>query len=533
MASSIAQQRSYRNRPIEVTQQLAIVRDPNAINEDQIVSREVSHAHKQLDKENEEVLTKENEKTKQQEIPIPEVLKVGTRYEKDYKADYEQDERYLRSRVTAGRPELETPTAADGVEYDLDNDDEDWLKEYNNSNKGSKDEKGKKSNNDDANNNSSKKEHVPLDEDDFEKMLWKLELACGEANERVLAVTAQQAQEKGSALSYQDRCAALASTSNLPKDSAVEVLAEIVNKQAVIVAVYEYWVEKRKRTQKPCLRRLQPPPAPNDTNPFNVFRPREKIHRPQTRRRRENDVAGYEKLQRARDSLVVARAALQLTLRREIRKHEIFEVERAAQKLLIDLRHEPKSEMERIEKEAKVEDEERAKKELPELPVKGKNVSLCDGKLEIFKANDNNWAIVTEPDESEIIAANKREKQALLNKNKRSRQQQKEAAEDAKKSKAGKEMVYEPPPEIPDIEMLFAKVPLGSALRGFQLPLGQLKDRCKARVGRCGRVIFDRKDPISREAYYCEEDDEDSLDLNNNGSSDDWYANFDPYAFLY
>ena len=51
MASSIAQ-RSYRNRPIEVTQQLAIVRDPNAINEDQIVSREVSHAHKQLDKEN-------------------------------------------------------------------------------------------------------------------------------------------------------------------------------------------------------------------------------------------------------------------------------------------------------------------------------------------------------------------------------------------------------------------------------------------------------------------------------------------------
>ena len=91
---SIAQ-RSYRNRPIEVTQQLAIVRDPNAIAEDQIVSREVSHAHKQLDKENEEVLTKENEKTKQQEIPIPEVLKVGNRYEKDYKANYEQNDRYF------------------------------------------------------------------------------------------------------------------------------------------------------------------------------------------------------------------------------------------------------------------------------------------------------------------------------------------------------------------------------------------------------------------------------------------------------
>lgn len=29
---------------------------------------------------------------------------------------------------------------------------------------------------------------------------------------------------------------------------------------------------------------LQPPPPVNDTNPFNVFRPREKIHRPHTRR---------------------------------------------------------------------------------------------------------------------------------------------------------------------------------------------------------------------------------------------------------
>ena len=166
---SIAQ-RSYRNRPIEVTQQLAIVRDPNAIAEDQIVSREVSHAHKQLDKENEEVLTKENEKTKQQEIPIPEVLKVGNRYEKDYKANYEQNDRYLRSRVTAGRPELETPPTEDGVEYDLDNDDEDWLKEYNSKgNKGNKEEKGKKGNNSEG---VSKKEHVPLDEDDFERMLW-------------------------------------------------------------------------------------------------------------------------------------------------------------------------------------------------------------------------------------------------------------------------------------------------------------------------------------------------------------------------
>ncbi len=44
-------------------------------------------------------------------------------------------------------------------------------------------------------------------------------------------------------------------------------------------AVYEYWLDKRKRLGKPALRRLQPPPAVTDPNPFNVFRPREKLHR--------------------------------------------------------------------------------------------------------------------------------------------------------------------------------------------------------------------------------------------------------------
>ena len=44
-------------------------------------------------------------------------------------------------------------------------------------------------------------------------------------------------------------------------------------------AVYAFWLEKRKRSGKPALRRLQPPTAVTDPNPFNVFRPREKLHR--------------------------------------------------------------------------------------------------------------------------------------------------------------------------------------------------------------------------------------------------------------
>ena len=37
-------------------------------------------------------------------------------------------------------------------------------------------------------------------------------------------------------------------------------------------AVYNYWVEKRKRTGKPHIRRLWAPTSASDQNPFNVFR---------------------------------------------------------------------------------------------------------------------------------------------------------------------------------------------------------------------------------------------------------------------
>lgn len=49
------------------------------------------------------------------------------------------------------------------VEYDLDNEDEDWLAVYNSNG------------------------HVKLSSDKFEKMLFKLEVACSEANLRMLA----------------------------------------------------------------------------------------------------------------------------------------------------------------------------------------------------------------------------------------------------------------------------------------------------------------------------------------------------------
>ncbi|KAH7661368.1 Enhancer of polycomb protein [Dioscorea alata] len=65
----------------------------------------------------------------------------------------------------------------------------------------------------------------------------------------------------------------------------------------VFQSVYNYWKEKREQWQKPILRRLQPPSPVNDSNPYNVFRPREKFHRHHTRRtqRRENNAQSFDK----------------------------------------------------------------------------------------------------------------------------------------------------------------------------------------------------------------------------------------------
>lgn len=46
---------SFRARPIDINQSLAIVRE--VLDDEQAITREVDHAHKNLDKDNEEVST--------------------------------------------------------------------------------------------------------------------------------------------------------------------------------------------------------------------------------------------------------------------------------------------------------------------------------------------------------------------------------------------------------------------------------------------------------------------------------------------
>jgi enhancer of polycomb-like protein len=76
--------------------------------------------------------------------------------------------------------------------------------------------------------------------------MWKLERACGDANDVASAERAAEATEKGQIISYQDKCAMAASTKALPKAKAIELLEEVSGRPALLDAVYEYWANKRK-----------------------------------------------------------------------------------------------------------------------------------------------------------------------------------------------------------------------------------------------------------------------------------------------
>ena len=97
---------------------------------------------------------------KDKEIPIPEIRKVAS-YEQDYRPNFVKPATYLRSPAFGAPP-------GEAVEYDLDNDDEDWLEAYNDG-----------------------QNRLPAEK--LELMIWKLEMACGDANEAWMAQSAASA----------------------------------------------------------------------------------------------------------------------------------------------------------------------------------------------------------------------------------------------------------------------------------------------------------------------------------------------------
>ncbi|KAK9205445.1 hypothetical protein WN943_015712 [Citrus x changshan-huyou] len=229
------------------------------------------------------------------EIPTPQFVVVDT-YERDYSQTFDQPTSYLRAR--GARAEL-----GDFVEYDLDNEDEDWLDEFN-------------------------RDQKLLPPEKFETLMFKLEVLDHKARERAGLIT----PTLGSPIPIL-----------LQLGVAIEALKDQTTVgYAVFPSVYHYWKEKRERWQKPILRRLQPPPPVNDTNPYNVFRPREKAHRLHTRRmqRRENNVQSFEKLRQVRRNLDQAKSILEALIKREEKKREVMEGEVNLQRIQMKFKHE-------------------------------------------------------------------------------------------------------------------------------------------------------------------------------------------------
>jgi len=223
-------------------------------------------------------------------------------YTRDYLPTFKIPDVYLRGKGgVAYRDD-------DLVEYDLDNDDEDWLEAFN------------------------RHQDSRLSDTKFERMLWKLELAWAESAEATLTPA-----ERTNASS-------LASITHLPKAAAIAMLRKAVGARDMILeAVYEYWARKRKAWGKPIMRRLQAPTPASDTNPFNVFRPREKPNRPLTRRRRENSQECQEKLRVLRDNILRALELSELLMIREQKKHDIMLVDMIMQRCQVALHHQPPS----------------------------------------------------------------------------------------------------------------------------------------------------------------------------------------------
>ncbi|OEL13096.1 hypothetical protein BAE44_0025885 [Dichanthelium oligosanthes] len=289
---------SFRPRPVDIHRRLPIVRFAREFEDDdptftlRAAPPLLRHSAPEpaADGEAHPASNKKNA----QEIPTPQYDDVDT-YERDYTRTFAQPTTYIRGR--GARAEI-----GDFIEYDLDNEDEDWLEDYNN-------------------------EQKNLNPEMLEVLLFKLEILDHKAREKAGIITPTRSGPIPVILQL---------------DSAFEAFQYLSVRYAVFQATYSYWKAKRERWQKPILRHLQPPPPTSDTNPYNVFRPREKAHRLHTRRmqRRENNAQSFEKLRLVRRNLEQAKVLVEALIKREEKKRETMECEVHLRRIQMKYKHE-------------------------------------------------------------------------------------------------------------------------------------------------------------------------------------------------
>jgi len=206
---------------------------------------------------------------KAKEIPVPQ---IDTSAEYDtimVEASFKLPESYIR---TKKHPLLPTGVEIEGLEYNLELEDEEWLSGHKVI--GPKGEMA-----------------GAVDADRMEKMMDELEKATG-AGEAIPLADAESVLE------------------------ARWGMQPIGSNKTVIAEVWGYWAAKRARLKKALLRRFWPVTSINDSNPHLVFRPREK-ERYKLRKHRKNDGEAYRRLQLLRRDFGQVQHLLNMVRKRE------------------------------------------------------------------------------------------------------------------------------------------------------------------------------------------------------------------------
>ncbi|CAH2229354.1 jg17103 [Pararge aegeria aegeria] len=94
----------------------------------------------------------------------------------------------------------------------------------------------------------------------------------------------------------------------------------------LVIAVYDYWLNKRLNTQHPLILSVKTEgrPGQSTNNPYLAFRRR--TEKMQTRKNRKNDESSYEKMLKLRRDLARALTLLELVARRERAKRELVKL---------------------------------------------------------------------------------------------------------------------------------------------------------------------------------------------------------------
>ncbi|XP_023938112.2 uncharacterized protein LOC112045944 isoform X2 [Bicyclus anynana] len=94
----------------------------------------------------------------------------------------------------------------------------------------------------------------------------------------------------------------------------------------LVIAVYDYWLNKRLNTQHPLILSVKTEgrPGQSTNNPYLAFRRR--TEKMQTRKNRKNDESSYEKMLKLRRDLARALSLLELVARRERAKRELVKL---------------------------------------------------------------------------------------------------------------------------------------------------------------------------------------------------------------